>query len=100
MRWEHICRLTQSSFLRLLHFILALHPFGPGDSPMHRLIRAGIIATTEALRNFAWHMEGKHTAMHPAEFQPAIHHLTRRQYLRTAQVSQATSWTSSHHLTE
>jgi hypothetical protein len=32
---------------------------------MHQLIRAGIIATTEALGNFSWYMLGKHTAMHP-----------------------------------
>src|SRR5260370_31588741 len=50
--------------LVVLHLILALHPFGPGDVPTHRLIRAGVIVTTEALCNFTWQMQGKHTTMH------------------------------------
>src|SRR2546423_1139556 len=54
------------------HFVslVTLHPFGPGDVPAHRLIRAGVIATTETLRDFAWHMQRKHATMQPAEHQP------------------------------
>src|SRR5205823_12812528 len=55
--------------LVVLHLILALHPFGPGDVPAHRLIRAGVIPLAEALRDFAWQMQRKHATMQPAEHQ-------------------------------
>src|SRR6266566_6807403 len=69
----------------------SLQPFGPGDVPTHRLIRAGVIATTEALGDFTWHMDGKDAAMHPVPNQPDACHLTCSQDFWPAQIRQATT---------